>query len=107
MWTVSWEAQSQENKDKRTKERKQGAKYVNIYLNVFKSVERLTLVFSLLFTPVHMHSVFWYFLSPAAVDTTCVSWRDMILAAQFLIGCLLPSLQQQQANTAPFHTEQT
>ncbi len=34
-------------------------------------------------------------------------WRDMSLAAQFLIGCLLPSIQQQEANTAPFHTEQT
>ncbi len=34
-------------------------------------------------------------------------WRDTSLAAQVLIGCLMPSVQQQQANTAPFHTEQT
>ncbi len=34
-------------------------------------------------------------------------WRDMSLAAQFLIVCLLQSVQQQQANTALFHTEQT
>ncbi len=35
MWTASWDAQRQENKDKSTKERKQGAKYVNIFFNFF------------------------------------------------------------------------
>ncbi len=83
---ASWDAQSQEHKDKRKKTRSK------ICEDFFEFL-----------------SVFWYFLSPAAVYTTHVScyWRDMSIAAQFLIGCLLPSVQQQQANTAPFHTDQT
>ncbi len=39
LWTVSWDTQRQENKDKSTKKRKQGAKYVNIPLNFFKCGE--------------------------------------------------------------------
>ncbi len=83
---ASWDAQSQEHKDKSKKARSKICKYFFEFL-----------------------SVFWYFFSPAAVYTTDFScyWRDMSLAAQVLIGWLLPSVQQQQANITPFHTEQT
>ncbi len=88
MWTATWDAQRKGKKTK-TKVQKKENKVCEYF-------------FEFIF-------VFCYFFSSAAVYTKRISryWRDTSLAAQFLIGCLLPSVQQQQENTAPFHTEQT
>ncbi len=98
----------QENKS--TKERKQGAKYVNISLKCGETTVSVYLYSSIRIIPSPIHSSshafrLLIFLLTGCSLHTCVScyWRAMSLTAQFWLAVLLPSVQQQQANTLVSH----